>query len=172
MLEFSIISISTFVTVLNEVVKYMADTMFKKDIKRYIPMFSIIFGIVLGIIGFYIPNVEMGNNIVEAIFIGIAAGSAATGVNQIGKQLYKKDINGKDINDQINEIVDKTESTVITIKVFKQSKEFKNGVSDFKKDEVDDELNPADEQLKKYTLNLDSNYSSKNSVNIFIDSWT
>ena len=115
MLEFSIISISTFVTVLNEVVKYIADTMFKKDIKRYIPMFSIIFGIVLGIIGFYIPNVEMGNNIVEAIFIGIAAGSAATGVNQIGKQLYKKDINGKDINDQINEIVDKILQTTTGI---------------------------------------------------------
>ena len=115
MLEFSIISISTFVTVLNEVVKYMADTMFKKDIKRYIPMFSIIFGIVLGIIGFYIPNVEMGNNIVEAIFIGIAAGSAATGVNQIGKQLYKKDINGKDINDQLNEIVDKILQTTTGI---------------------------------------------------------
>ena len=72
----------------------------------------------------------------------------------------------------VNEIVDKTESTVITIKVFKQSKEFENGVSDFKVDEVDDEINPADKQLKKYTLNLDSNYSSKNSVNIFIDSWT
>lgn len=115
MLEFSIISISTFVTVLNEVVKYIADTMFKKDIKRYIPMFSIIFGIVLGIIGFYIPTVEMGNNIVEAIFIGIAAGSAATGVNQIGKQLYKKDINGKDINDQINEIVDKILQTTTGI---------------------------------------------------------
>ena len=115
MLEFSIISISTFVTILNEVVKYMADTMFKKDIKRYIPMFSIVFGIVLGIIGFYIPNVEMGNNIVEAIFIGIAAGSAATGVNQIGKQLYKKDINGKDINDQINEIVDKILQTTTGI---------------------------------------------------------
>ena len=115
MLEFSIISISTFVTVLNEVVKYMADTMFKKDIKRYIPMFSIVFGIVLGIIGFYIPNVEMGNNIVEAIFIGIAAGSAATGVNQIGKQLYNKDINGKDINDQINEIVDKILQTTTGI---------------------------------------------------------
>lgn len=115
MLEFSIISISTFVTVLNEVVKYMADTMFKKDIKRYIPMFSIVFGIVLGIIGFYIPTVEMGNNIVEAIFIGIAAGSAATGVNQIGKQLYKKDINGKDINDQINEIVDKILQTTTGI---------------------------------------------------------
>ena len=128
MLEFSIISISTFVTVLNEVVKYMADTMFKKDIKRYIPMFSIIFGIVLGIIGFYIPNVEMGNNIVEAIFIGIAAGSAATGVNQIGKQLYKKDINGKDINDQINEIVDKMLQTTTGIDT--TIRESKNEVED------------------------------------------
>ena len=128
MLEFSIISISTFVTVLNEVVKYMADTMFKKDIKRYIPMFSIVFGIVLGIIGFYIPNVEMGNNIVEAIFIGIAAGSAATGVNQIGKQLYKKDINGKDINDQINEIVDKILQTTTGIDT--NIRESKNEVED------------------------------------------
>ena len=128
MLEFSIISISTFVTVLNEVVKYMADTMFKKDIKRYIPMFSIVFGIVLGIIGFYIPTVEMGNNIVEAIFIGIAAGSAATGVNQIGKQLYKKDINGKDINDQINEIVDKILQTTTGIDT--TIRESKNEVED------------------------------------------
>lgn len=128
MLEFSIISISTFVTVLNEVVKYIADTMFKKDIKRYIPMFSIVFGIVLGIIGFYIPTVEMGNNIVEAIFIGIAAGSAATGVNQIGKQLYKKDINGKDINDQINEIVDKILQTTTGIDT--TIRESKNEVED------------------------------------------
>lgn len=119
MLEFSIISISTFVTVLNEVVKYIADTMFKKDIKRYIPMFSIIFGIVLGIIGFYIPTVEMGNNIVEAIFIGIAAGSAATGFNQIGKQLNKKDTNGNDINTVIDNIILKYTGDIIST----QSKE-------------------------------------------------
>ena len=91
-------------------------------------MFSIVFGIVLGIIGFYIPNVEMGNNIVEAIFIGIAAGSAATGVNQIGKQLYKKDINGKDINDQINEIVDKILQTTTGIDT--TIRESKNEVED------------------------------------------
>ena len=107
MLEFSIVTITTFVAMLNECTKYFANLIFKKDIKKYIPIFSVVFGIALGVIGFYLPNVEMGNNIVEAIFIGIAAGSAATGVNQIGKQLYKKDINGKDINDQINEIVDK-----------------------------------------------------------------
>ena len=152
MLEFSIISISTFVTVLNEVVKYMADTMFKKDIKRYIPMFSIVFGIVLGIIGFYIPNVEMGNNIVEAIFIGIAAGSAATGVNQIGKQLYKKDINGKDINDQINEIVDKILQTTTGIDT--NIRESKNEVEENIDVECDNDSqsnisNPPDVAYKK-----------------------
>lgn len=107
MLEFSIITISTFVAILNEVVKYISSSVFKKNITRYIPMFSIIFGIILGIVGFYIPDVDMGSNIVEAIFIGISAGSAATGVHQIGKQLYKKDENGNDINDQVTEIVDK-----------------------------------------------------------------
>ena len=152
MLEFSIISISTFVTVLNEVVKYMADTMFKKDIKRYIPMFSIVFGIVLGIIGFYIPTVEMGNNIVEAIFIGIAAGSAATGVNQIGKQLYKKDINGKDINDQINEIVDKILQTTTSIDT--TIRESKNEVEEnidveCDNDSQSDISNPPDVAYKK-----------------------
>lgn len=91
MLEFSIITISTFVTMLNEGLKYFADLVFKKDISRYIPIFSVIFGIILGIAGYYIPTVDMGNNIVEAFFIGISAGSAATGVNQIGKQLYKKE---------------------------------------------------------------------------------
>lgn len=91
MLEFSIITISTFVTMLNEGLKYFVDIVFKKDISRYIPIFSVIFGIILGIAGYHIPTVDMGNNIVEAIFIGISAGSAATGVNQIGKQLNKKE---------------------------------------------------------------------------------
>ena len=89
MLEFSIITISSFVTVLNEFVKTFSNIVFKKDISRIIPILSVVFGVALGIAGYYIPNVEMGNNIIEAIFIGISAGSAATGVNQISKQLNK-----------------------------------------------------------------------------------
>lgn len=89
MLEFSIITISSFVTMLDEFVKTFSKIVFKKDISKFIPIFSVLFGVILGIVGFYIPNVEMGNNIVEAIFIGISAGSAATGVNQISKQLNK-----------------------------------------------------------------------------------
>ena len=93
MLEFSIITISSFVTVLDETVKTIATQVFKKDINKFIPLFSVIFGIALGVVGYYIPDVAMGNNLVEAIFIGIAAGSGATGVNQIGKQLNKKENN-------------------------------------------------------------------------------
>ena len=91
MLEFSIVTISSFVGALNQIVKYISKSVFKKDISRYIPLFSIGFGIILGIAGYYIPKVEMGSNIIEAIFIGIAAGSAATGFHQVGKQLSKDD---------------------------------------------------------------------------------
>lgn len=91
MLEFSIITISSFVTVLDETVKTIFKQGFKKDVTKFIPILSVVFGIALGIIGFYTPDVEMGSNLVEAIFIGLSAGSAATGVNQISKQLNKKE---------------------------------------------------------------------------------
>jgi hypothetical protein len=32
----------------------------------------------------------MGNNIIEAVFIGLSAGAGACGINQVGKQLNKK----------------------------------------------------------------------------------
>ena len=91
MLEFSIITIGSFVTMLDSITKYIGKFCFKKDISRAIPIFSIIYGVALGICGFYTPNVEMGKNLVEAVFIGISAGAAATGINQVGKQLNKKD---------------------------------------------------------------------------------
>ncbi len=87
MLQFSIATISVFVGLLNQTVKYISETCFHFDIKKYIPLFSIGFGILLGIIGYFTPSIEMGNNIVEAFFIGLASGAAATGIHQIGKQL-------------------------------------------------------------------------------------
>ena len=118
MLEFSIITISSFVTMLDEFVKTFAKLVFKKDISKYIPIFSVVFGVILGIVGYYIPDVAMGNNIVEAIFIGISAGSAATGVNQIGKQLNKTDAPsidlGKFIEDQ-TEVIDGVDEDEVDI---------------------------------------------------------
>lgn len=91
MLEFSIITISSFVTLLDSITRYIGKFCFKKDISRVIPIFSIIYGVALGVCGFYTPNVEMGTNLIEAVFIGLSAGAAATGINQVGKQLNKKD---------------------------------------------------------------------------------
>ena len=91
MLQFSILTIGTFVTILDAICIYVARACFSKDIKKIIPIFSIIFGIILGIAGYYTPDVEMGSNLIEAIFIGLSAGAAATGVNQVGKQLGKDD---------------------------------------------------------------------------------
>ena len=90
MLEFSIVTITAFVTAANEVVKIITST-FNKDIKKYLPMISIILGIGLGIAGYYTPNVVMGNNLLESIFIGMAAGASATGMHQVTKQLTKKE---------------------------------------------------------------------------------
>lgn len=90
MLEFSIVTITAFVTAAVEVVKIISSS-FNKDFKKYLPIISIILGIGLGIAGYYTPNVVMGNNLIESIFIGMAAGASATGMHQVTKQLTKKE---------------------------------------------------------------------------------
>jgi hypothetical protein len=76
---------------LDSITIFIGKQCFKKDIRRVIPIFSLIFGLALGIAGYFTPNVDMGGNLVEAVFIGLSAGAAATGVNQVGKQLGKND---------------------------------------------------------------------------------
>ena len=89
MLEFSIITLSTFVTILVSTTRYVA-SIFKRDISYYLPIFAIIYGVILAVCGYYFTNVDMGSNIIEAIFIGISTGAGACGINQVGKQLNKK----------------------------------------------------------------------------------
>ena len=87
--NFSILTISPFVGILNEATKSIAKC-FKKDINRYIPIFSLVYGVILGIAGYYIPDLNFGNNLVEAIFAGLVGGGAATGVHQTFHQLSSK----------------------------------------------------------------------------------
>ena len=91
MLQFSILTIGTFVTMLDSISILICKICFKKDIKKIVPILSLIFGLGLGIAGYYTPNVDMGNNLIEAIFIGLSAGAATTGVNQVGRQLTKNE---------------------------------------------------------------------------------
>lgn len=91
-MQLSIITISSFVAVLNQGTKYVLSNFVKKDVSKWIPIFSVIYGMLLGILGYVcLPAGSMGGDIFEAIFIGISAGSASTGIHQIGKQLTKFD---------------------------------------------------------------------------------
>jgi len=91
-MQFSIITITSFVTLLNDIVIYIAKTSFDKDVKKYIPITSIIFGMILGAFGYCIPDMDTGSNLVESLFLGISAGASAVGINQVGKQLDKPNV--------------------------------------------------------------------------------
>ena len=90
MLEFSSITMSTFVIVMNELTKTVAKNVFGKDINKFIPIFSLVYGIILGLVGFYCGAGGFEKP-VESVFIGLASGAAATGYHQIGHQLMKDD---------------------------------------------------------------------------------
>ena len=63
----------------------------KEKLIKIIPVIAGGLGVVLGVIAFYaIPEIIAAENIFTAILIGGSSGLAATGTNQIFKQLLKK----------------------------------------------------------------------------------
>ena len=109
--NFSILTISPFVGVLNEATKSVAKC-FKKDISRYIPIFSLVYGVILGIAGYYIPGLDFGHNLVEAIFAGLVGGGAATGVHQTFHQISSKTDDAKSETSDINNDEDSSSTDV------------------------------------------------------------
>ena len=109
--NFSILTISPFVGVLNEATKSIAKC-FKKDINRYIPIFSLVYGVLLGIAGYYIPDLNFGHNLVEAIFAGLVGGGAATGVHQTFHQISSKTDDAKSETSDINNDDDSSSTDV------------------------------------------------------------
>ena len=93
MLEFTVVTISVFVSTLNEITKTLVKGIFHKEINKFIPIFSILYGIGLAILAFYTGIENFGNNIIEAMFIGLSSGAAAVGYHQVGKQLFKDIVN-------------------------------------------------------------------------------
>lgn len=89
-MKLSIVTIGAFVASLNEATKYISKTFFNKDITKFIPICSVVYGILLALVGyFFVPESDFGTDIIEAIIIGISAGSASTGIHQIGRQISK-----------------------------------------------------------------------------------
>ena len=63
-----------------------------EKVLRFIPLIALGLGAIAGVICFFfIPDVIPQANIVVAIIVGAASGLAATGTNQVIKQLTTKD---------------------------------------------------------------------------------
>jgi len=61
---------------------------------KFVPLIACVLGIICGVICFYcVPGVLETTNVFVAIVIGAASGLAATGTNQVIKQLTKNDNN-------------------------------------------------------------------------------
>lgn len=91
-MKLSIVTIGAFVAAMNEATKYIGTNFIKKDISKFIPICSVIYGILLALIGYlFVPDSELGNDFIEAVIIGISAGSASTGIHQIGRQISKSE---------------------------------------------------------------------------------
>lgn len=56
---------------------------------KWLPIVCGVTGGILGIAGMYVMPDYPAQDIITAAAVGIVSGLAATGVNQIGKQLYK-----------------------------------------------------------------------------------
>ncbi len=56
---------------------------------KWIPVIVGVTGMILGVAGLYVMPDFPANDVINAAAIGIVSGLAATGINQIGKQLQK-----------------------------------------------------------------------------------
>ena len=151
MLEFSIVTISVFVSTLNEITKAIVKGVFKKEINKFIPLFSITYGIVLAIIAFYTGIENFGNNLIEAIFIGLSSGAAAVGYHQVGKQLLKPAVTTTDTSTQQTSDIEQIEDVTIPDETVEDAT-------------VDEPENPEVEDVKPVTyddeIDLEDDYVS------------
>ena len=75
------------------VIAYLAGYIWKTAEKlpdKWIPCVCGVVGLILGIVAFLIKVPDFpANDVINAAAVGIVSGFAATGINQIGKQLTK-----------------------------------------------------------------------------------
>lgn len=73
---------------------------------KWIPVLVGILGGILGIVGMYIMPEFPASDILTAIAVGISSGLAATGANQVYKQLSAKPVYDDDDDDDFGGITD------------------------------------------------------------------
>lgn len=97
-LKLTIVTIGIFVAMLDEGTKYIATNIIKKDVSTWIPVCSVVYGIILGIICYYTTDASVTYNLLETIFIGASAGASATCLDQTYKQAKKRKVSNQTID--------------------------------------------------------------------------
>ena len=90
---FDFVAVPVIVTVVYTLISLLKkETKGNEKVLSRLPIIAAALGAVLGVIGFYAaPGIIPAANVFTALLIGIGSGLAATGTNQIFKQLGKKD---------------------------------------------------------------------------------
>lgn len=92
------------------VIVYIVLAVYKKAVSgkadiwaALIPMWALFIGAILGVVAFYTtPNLVPAENVLAAMLIGIVSGLAATGANQVAKQLNSAADKKDDTDDGTN----------------------------------------------------------------------
>lgn len=88
----TIASVPAIVTVVAALIQFYKLFAKKEILMKIIPMLAGVLGVICGVVVFYLmPDIIPTDNLFVAMIIGGASGLAATGSNQILKQLTKED---------------------------------------------------------------------------------
>lgn len=91
-----IVSIPVIATAIYGIIEAYKMVFNTEKAKRIIPIIAGVLGVALGIAAFYFcPAILPTDNVFIAAIIGLASGLGSVGINQIGKQLTKKDGDNK-----------------------------------------------------------------------------
>lgn len=87
-----IVSIPAIASIVYAIVEVYKAVFKSEKAKRAIPIVAGVLGVILGVVAFYAcPSIVPADNVFTAIIIGLASGLGSVGINQVGKQLTKKD---------------------------------------------------------------------------------
>lgn len=87
-----IVSIPSIATIVYAIVEIYKEIFKSEKAKRAIPIVAGVLGAIWGVVAFFAcPSIVPTDNAFIAAVMGLFSGLSSVGVNQIGKQLFKKD---------------------------------------------------------------------------------
>lgn len=88
-METSLLLITFIAGLIAEAFKKILPKLTTKNISHFIPVISLISGIIISIICFYTNTMNVGETLIQAIIIGAIGGAGMTGLHQLPTQMRK-----------------------------------------------------------------------------------